>query len=224
MRRTVQAILLCCVAAALLAGGALANHSGQENVATGRGAAEATTTNSQPLFGVDCSTVFFCNTVQVGTLTVTTTTSEKFDFDARVSSQEASDPLLAEPHGHMKVDLSTTVRRTVTRSQICSNPNVFGCPTPSDTTTTQSAIATAEVLCLTVVNNRAAIGGRVTRFEGTFTPTRGLLFNATDNTIAGQQVTPDRFSAAFVPEAPQVCPAPSADHPITRGDIVVEMN
>jgi hypothetical protein len=224
MRRIIPLVLLGSAVAALFSGAALAHHSGPENVATGRGAAEATSTNSTPIFGIDCSSIFFCNTVQVGTTTTTTTTSETFDFDASVSSQEATDPLLAEPHGHMKVDLSTTTRRTVTRSQICANPNVFGCPTPSDTSTTQTAVATADVLCLTVVNNRATIGGRVTRFEGNFPPTRGLLVNATDNTIAGQQVTPDRFSAAFVPEAPQVCPAPSADHPITSGDIFVEMN
>ena len=152
--------------------------------------------------------------------------SERFDFDAHVSSQEASDPLLAEPHGHMSIDFTQSTRVQVNQNeQLCSTPNVFCFPFgDSDQTTSRTAKATADVLCLTVVNNRATIGGRVTRFEGSFTPTRGLLFNATDNTIARQQVTPDQFASAFVPEAPQVCPAPSADHPITQGNILVEMN
>jgi hypothetical protein len=53
---------------------------------------------------------------------------------------------------------------------------------------------------------------------------RGLLFNVTDNTIAGLQPAPDQFSAAYLADAPQECPAPSADHPITSGDIFVDQS
>ena len=52
--RTLVALVGVCTAAAVLAGGALAHHSGPENVANGRGGTEATTTQTVPLTGLDC--------------------------------------------------------------------------------------------------------------------------------------------------------------------------
>jgi hypothetical protein len=73
------------------------------------------------------------------------------------------------------------------------------CPTPSHTALpAQNADVTAEVTCLQVVNNTAAVGGHVIKFTGNFTPTRGLLFNRVDNTVAGQQPAPDLFDAAVI--------------------------
>src|SRR5687767_13089170 len=101
--RTLAGLIGTCLAAAVFAGRALAHHSGQENVAKGRGGTDASTSQTTPLFATDCRN-FFCLVVQSGTTTTTTTLSERFDFDAHVSSQEATDPVLAEPHGHMSID------------------------------------------------------------------------------------------------------------------------
>ena len=78
--------------------------------------------------------------------------------------------------------------------------------------------------CLNVVQNRAAIGGHVVKFSGDFPPTRGMLFNATDNTVARQQPAPDEFMGTFVTDVPQTCPAPGADAPITSGDVYVKQS
>ena len=91
-------------------------------------------------------------------------------------------------------------------------------------TVTQQARATADVTCLNVVHNRAAIGGHVVKFIGNFTPTRGLLFNCTDNTIARQHVAPDQFLGIFVTDVPQTCPVPGADAPITSVDVYVQQS
>jgi hypothetical protein len=226
MRRIVLLVALGCAGAALFSGGALAHHSGPEDVATGRGQTAATVTtvtvNGSPIGPTfdTCQEVadfFFppfsnCNEITVAT-------ASTFDFDARLSSQEASTPL-GEPHGHMKLSSSTT---TTTKFFFI----IFGTTLPTGqppTTTTQSFEATADVMCLTVVNNRAAMSGRVTRYQGTAPPQRGLFFNATDNTIARTQVAPDQFAGTLQPEALQVCPAPSADAPITKGSILIEDN
>ena len=113
--------------------------------------------------------------------------------------------------------------------QFCNNdPNFYvsgGCPALSGpSTVTEQATATADVTCLNVVQNRAAIGGHVVKFNGDFTPTRGLLFNATDNTVARQQTAPDRFRGTFVTDVPQTCPPPGADSPITSGDVYVDQS
>lgn len=129
----------------------------------------------------------------------------------------------------MKINYAATTTTVVTSiSSICNNSFfvvVGGCPVPSTTTApTQTATATADVTCLNTVQNRATVGGHVTKFSGNFTPTRGLLFNGTDNTIAGQQVAPDQFARAFMTDVPVVCPPPSADHPITSGDVYVQQS
>ena len=214
MRRFLAFCSAAVLATGACAGSALATHGGAEHRATGSGAAAARFFVQTPIFA-QC----FFGLQQVGLTTTTTDTAERFSFNARLTTEEAEDLVLSEPHGQMRLELA----QTVTTSSSLSVP--FGCflvtPVPPNQTVTRNATATADVTCLTVVNNRAAIGGRVTRFDGDFPPTRGLLFNATDNTIANQQVVSDQFSGAFIAEAPQVCPAPSADHPITEGDIVV---
>ena len=91
-------------------------------------------------------------------------------------------------------------------------------------TTTKQATATADVTCLDVDQNRAAIGGHVVKFSGDFTPTRGMLFNATDNTVARQQTAPDEFIGTFVNDVPETCPPPGADSPITSGDVYVDQS
>jgi hypothetical protein len=126
---------------------------------------------------------------------------ETFDFDARLGPHEATD-LFGEPHGHMHL-------------------KAVGFPDPS----TFSLDVTADVTCLTVVGNRATIGGRITRLKSSLIDNRrGLLFTVTDNTIAGNQIAPDQFSGTRVLDVPQVCPPPGADTPIIEGDIVVEEN
>jgi hypothetical protein len=215
MKKILLVAVLTLVSAAA-AGVAQANHSGPEDVATGRG--ETATSSTVGIVIPGGTIVSSCRRppapAGASCIQITTETASRFDFDARLSSQEASTPL-GEPHGHMKLWFSETT----------TQQNFFsGFPTGPPSSFTRSFSATAEVTCLNVVNNRAALSGRVTRFEGTVPPQRGLLFNATDNTIARQQVAPDQFAGTLQPEALQVCPPPSADAPITKGDIVVEKN
>lgn len=228
MKRLIAAAAL---AAALTTGVGQAvagNHSGPEANAKGTGEAAVNTTVGTPIIREVCFSFVFCFTTQVGTTTVATTQAESFDFDAKAGPQTLTplDPIDG-PHGTMKVSIQSSTTTTVSTFPICRDPFYTvtgGCPPPSTNTTSQSSTATAEVTCLQVVNNRAAIGGHVIRYDGTAAPTRGLLFNVTDNTIAGLQPAPDQFSAAFVADAPQVCPAPTADHPITKGDIFVDQS
>jgi hypothetical protein len=133
----------------------------------------------------------------------------------------------------MKLAYKSTVTTTVVADAIyydyCNNVYppfyvVGGCPAVGSSTTTKQATATADVTCLNVVQNRAAIGGHVVKFNGDFTPTRGLLFNATDNTVARNQVAPDQFMGTFVTDVPPTCPAPGADSPITSGDVYVQQS
>src|SRR5687767_10707935 len=200
MRRMLLLAAVGVAGAALFSGGAAAHHSGPEDVAIGRGETTATTTTiqlpvelpGQTFTGFTCTdpgiAPFFVTCIQA-----TTTTSSKFDFDAKLSGQEALTSL-GEPHGHMKLDSSTT-----TTTQTFQ----FGTPTGAATTVSQSFVAAADVMCLRVVNNRAVMSGRVTRFSGTAPPQRGLLFNATDNTIAGIQLAPDEWAGSLQPEALQ---------------------
>ena len=230
MKRLIAAATLV-AALTIGAGQALAgNHSGPEAYTKGTGETAFTTSTSTPIFGTQCVPVFpgFClpTPVQVGAFTVATTHAESFDFDAKAGPQTLTplDPLDG-PHGTLKVSVRSQTTTTVTRSPICNDPSVTGCPAPSSVTAPPvTSTATAEVTCLQVVNNRAAIGGHVIRYDGTSAPTRGLLFNVTDNTVAGFQPAPDGFASAFVADAPQVCPAPTADHPITKGDVYVDQS
>jgi hypothetical protein len=214
-------LLACLVAAlAMAAGGAqaaLAFHGSHEFIATGRGTTDVSSDNTTNLSQCIFFPFFQCVTISTR---IQETTRETFSFSAR--QQETVGTIVAEPHGSMTIDFALSRTTTVTVSDPFNLCGVFFfCPTPSTTTLNQNAKASADVTCLRVVNNRAVLGGRVSRFAGDFVPTRGLLFNATDNTIAGTQVAPDQFASAFIAEAPQVCPFPSADKPIQSGDVTV---
>lgn len=214
-------LLACLVAALAAAGGgaqaALAFHGSHEFIATGRGTTDVSSDNTTTQQQCTFFPFFACATISTR---VQDSTRETFSFSAR--QQETVGTIIAEPHGSMTVDFSLSRTTTVTISDPFNICNVFVfCPQPGTTTLNQNAKASADVTCLRVVNNRAVLGGRVSRFAGDFVPTRGLLFNATDNTIAGIQVAPDQFASAFVAEAPQVCPFPSADKPIQSGDVTV---
>ena len=197
---------------------AVANHSGAEHIAKGRGAVTINEARTTTQFLCE---FIFCVAVRTR---VTTTGGEVFSFSAR-ATHRSGDAALAEPHGSMRIDYQASTRTVVT----VDDPNAICgllviCPAPSDRTDSQQATATADVTCLSVLNNRATVGGRVVKFDGSFSPTRGLLFNATDNTIARQQTAPDRFVSAFAAEAPQECPPPSADREMTDGDVLVLEN
>jgi hypothetical protein len=231
-------IVVAAVMAALFslgAGQAVAgNHSGPEALAKGTGAVNAgPTTTTTAINRQICDIFSFCyGELPVAQTVVETTTSETFNFDAHSGPQTLTplDPTDG-PQGTMKLTYSSTTTTSVVAGPyyfICTDPSfivIGGCPTLAPpTTVTQNAQVTAEVTCLQVVNNTAAIGGHVTRFSGDFTPTRGLLFNGVDNTVAGNQVVPDLFDAAFVADAPQECPAPSGGHPIDSGDVYVDQS
>jgi len=218
-------MVLAIVTTPVLAG----RQSGPEQLAKGRGAVETTQT-TLTFVGREVCFAGTCFFLTVATVTVTTEISQEFDFDARLGPHESSLLIGEGPSGRIRLtyDVTTTTVVAVTEIDFCTFPGVVvvgGCPTFGTTTTNESAIATATVTCLTVVQNRAAIGGHVTKFEGNFPPTRGILLNVTDNTVARQQVGgEDRFLAAFVPDVPYVCPAPVDGHPITDGDIYVDQS
>lgn len=221
-------MVLAIVTTPVLAG----RQSGPEQLAKGRGAVETTQTTLTFVPREVCFAGFCFFNELVATVTVTTEISQEFDFDARLGPHESSLLIGEGPSGRIRLtdDVTTTtvVALDATGAIVCTSPLwvvVGGCPTVGTTTTNESAIATATVTCLTVVQNRAAIGGHVTKFEGNFPPTRGILLNVTDNTVARQQVGgEDRFLAAFVPDVPYVCPAPVDGHPITDGDIYVDQS
>jgi hypothetical protein len=225
-----KALLAAAAATALLALGvgpaAAGNHSGPEAYAKGTGSLTAMSNPTTPIIGCVFSiggTCFGFGTV--GLTTVTTSTSEVFDFDAKAGPQTLTpiDPTDG-PYGHMRLTYHQTVTTTTTATALCFPVSGFPCPVPGSSTTEKNADVTADVTCLQVVNNTAAIGGHVTKFEGDFVPTRGLLFNGVDNTVAGQQPAADLFDAAFLTDAPQVCPAPSGGHPISDGDVYVDQS
>jgi hypothetical protein len=231
-------IVVAATVAALLslgAGQAVAgNHSGPEALAKGTGSVTAGTTTPTNINRQICDYTGFCyGQFPVAQQIVDTDTTESFDFDAHSGPQTLTplDPTDG-PQGTMKLTYSSTSTTTVVSTAytyLCTSSFfivVGGCPplNPAGTTTTQNATVTAEVTCLQVVNNTAAIGGHVIRFSGDFTPTRGLLFNGTDNTVAGNQVAPDLFDATFLADAPQECPAPSGGHPIDSGDVYVDQS
>jgi len=212
---------------ALAAGQAAAgNHSGPEAYAKGTGSTGTTGTVTTPIFGCVLDIPpFGCFTGQVGQTATTTTTTEDFDFSAKAGPQTLTplDPTDG-PFGTMRLTYHQTVTVTTTPTGPCVPTPGLPCPVPGTSTTSKNADVTAEVTCLNVVNNTAAIGGHVIKFSGDFTPTRGLLFNGVDNTVARTQVSPDLFDGAFVADAPQVCPAPSGGHPITSGDVYVDQS
>lgn len=214
MRRSLAA-LVAAICTAVGAESASAFHGSHEFIATGQGTTDVssdTTTQQQPCFIGLCATI---------TTRVEESTREEFRFSARVQEPEVG--ITVEPHGSMTIDFTFSRTTTVTVIDPLGLCNVFFfCPTPGVTSVNQTAKASADVTCMRVVNNRAVLGGRVSRFQGNFVATRGLLFNATDNTIARQQVAPDQFASSFVAEAPQLCPLPTADKPIESGDITVE--
>jgi hypothetical protein len=232
-----KALLAAAAATALLAFGvgsaAAGNHSGPEANAKGTGSLTATGISSVPIQGcisaIDIGFGPICvGFGSVGETRTTTHTSEDFDFDAKAGPQTVTpiDPTDG-PFGHMRLTYQQTGSVDVIAYGNCIS-NALGaipCPTPShQDLPTRNADVTAEVTCLQVVNNTAALGGHVIKFTGDFTPTRGLLFNGVDNTVAGQQPAPDLFDGAFVADAPQVCPAPSGGHPITDGDVYVDQS
>ena len=83
-------------------------------------------------------------------------------------------------------------------------PPVVALPLSGPSDVTEQATATADVTCLNVVQNQAAIGGHVVKFSGDFTPTRGLLFNATDNTSLGSRLLPTSSWAPLSPTCPDM--------------------
>lgn len=234
MRRTllllVVALASLSVAAAPVAAG---RNSGPEQLAKGRGAlltTSSTTTNALSTF-CDAFNPNQCGIpLPVASVAVTTEVRQSFDFDARLGPQTDSLDTTDGPSGRIKVTYEATTITVATAAaytQFCDDPAYSvtpACPALGTTTTTEEATATAAVTCLLTVQNRATIGGHITRFEGSFTPTRGILLNVTDNTIARRQVGADRFLAAFVTDVPNTCPVPTADHPITTGDVYVDQD
>jgi hypothetical protein len=231
-------IVVAATVAALLslgAGQAVAgNHSGPEAYTKGTGSVTAQNSTATAITG--CNGAVFlpgiglvCTSFgPVGQDRTTTNTSEDFDFSAKAGPQTLTplDPTNG-PFGTMRLSFHETssMDRIVFGNCI---PNALGsvpCPSPSHTDLPgRNADVTAEVTCLQVVNNTAAIGGHVIKFSGDFPPTRGLLFNGVDNTVAGQQVGFDLFDSAFLADAPQECPVASGGHPITSGDVYVDQS
>jgi hypothetical protein len=119
-----------------------------------------------------------------------------FDFSARLGPHEAID-VFGEPHGRMTFEIPEA-----------------------------ETGVTAEVTCLTVVGNRAAIGGRIKSAFGVFTFGRSVVFHVVDNTLPnGENPVPDLFAQIVSADpAPQVCPPPIDGFPLTSGDVVVEQN
>jgi hypothetical protein len=211
-----------------------ARHSGSEALAKGDGAVSSTDTRNQPIFREFCDAtnpVLCYGTFPVATQVTVTETEEDFNFSAKLGPKTSTLDPTSGAIGWMKLKYKSTVTTSVvagTYYEFCDDAVYYipgGCPPLSGpSSVTEQATATADVTCLNVVQNRAAIGGHVVKFSGDFTPTRGLLFNATDNTVARQQTAPDEFLGTFVTDVPQTCPAPGADSPITSGDVYVDQS
>ncbi len=236
MKRVVVAIFSAAfmVLGTGLAPAQAARHSGPESLAKGDGAVTSTSTGTPtPVYRELCERASnFCSgPYLVATETKTTKTEESFDFSAKLGPKASSLDPTSGAFGSMKLAYKSTVTTTVVADsfyyQFCDGNGFYapqGCPAAGTSTSTKQATATADVTCLNVVNNHAAIGGHVVKFSGDFTPTRGMLFNATDNTVARQQPAPDQFMGTFVTDAPQTCPPPGADSPITSGDVYVDQS
>jgi len=219
-----------------------ARHSGPESFAKGEGQVSTSQTQNAAINRIVCETIFVlgiplpnCFTGPVARQVTVTETAQSFSFSAKLGPKTTTIDSTDGAFGKMNLTTSTTVTTSVVAGQYydyCHAPQgdpdgyiQGGCPPLEEpSTSTQQSKATADVTCLNVVQNRAAVGGHVVRYSGDSTPTRGLLFNATDNTIARQQPTPDRFLGTYVTDVPQTCPAPGADAPITSGDIYVDQS
>lgn len=221
MRPWKVAVIAVATLVVTLAGTVQASHGGAEHRASGRGQGSHTTVQRTCFqFVFNPSTFAFgCATE---TVTETTATYD-FDFDARLGAKHV------DPHGRIRYEVTTrtvvTHERTAFGEANC--PFLGGLCAPERTvsdTTTEEAVR-ADVTCLTVVQNRATIGGHVTRYTGNGTPTRGILLDVTDNTVARQQLAPDEFLATFVTDVPYACPPPNVvKPPITDGDVYVEQS
>jgi hypothetical protein len=232
MKRLVALVLFVFASLALGAGPAMAaSHSGPEALAKGDGAVTTSSTQSTPIFRELCSFLYGClGQFEVAQQVNVTTTEESFDFSAKRGPKTTADDTTDGAFGTMKLTYRSSVTTSVVAGayyQFCNDGTFYAvpaCPPLSGPTPAgeQNATATADVTCLNVVQNHASIGGHVTKFSGDFTPTRGMLFNATDNTIAKQQTAPDEFLGTFVTDVPATCPAPGADAPITSGDVYVK--
>jgi hypothetical protein len=217
------AVGAACLAVALVVVTAASAANAPQNAARGSGTVSYNNITDVPLTGctqvIDLFGTPFCVVFgQVGAIRTTQTVDETFDFNAKLDSKSN----LAS--GKMKLGFHTTSSTDVVSFGNCVPSGGFPCPVPGHVSdgAPQNADASADVTCLNVVQNRASIGGHVTKFSGDFAPTQGMLFNATDNTIAKQQTVPDQFSGAFVSDVPFTCPPPSADYPISSGDIIVD--
>ena len=234
MKRVVVAIFSAALMVLVfgLAPAQAARHSGPESLAKGDGVVTTTDTQNQPVLRQLCETA---TNVCVGEFVVagqstTTETVQSFDFSAKLGPKTSPLDPTSGAFGFMKLKYNSTVTTNVVPSDLyhfCNGSGFYapqGCPALGSSTTTKQATATADVTCLNVVQNRASIGGHVVKFSGDFTPTRGLLFTATDNTVARQQTAPDEFMSAFATDVPQTCPPPGDDSPITSGDVYVDQS
>ena len=215
MRRWKLAFVAVATLVLTLSGTVQATHGGPEHRASGRGERDVPATSR---VCIQTTTLLQCLTE----LVTSTDTYERFDFDARIGRRSPG------AHGHMTYELSTVTVTAVERTEYgefhCqTDPTCL--PESGPTETRTEVRASADVTCLTVVQNRAAIGGIVTRWEGTIPPQRSILFSVTDNTIARQQVGgEDRFASEFSALVLDVCPPPDVDAPITKGDIKVDQS
>lgn len=220
-----------------------ARHSGPESLAKGDGQVSTSQTQSTPISGTFCHLVTLfpgvtfleCFPVEVVRQVTVTETAQSFSFSAKLGPNTSTTDPTDGAFGKMNLTTSTSVTGSVVAGQYygyCGaaqgDPNGYiqgSCPQLSGpSTSTQQSKATADVTCLNVVQNRAAVGGHVVKYSGDNPPTRGLLFNATDNTVARQQTAPDQFLGTMVADVPQSCPAPGVDAPITSGDILVDQS
>jgi len=219
-----------------------ARHSGPEVLAKGSGQVSTSKTQNAPIVRTFCRTEYIigipfpnCFPAEVAQQRTVTETAQSFSFSAKLGPKTSTLDTTDGAFGKMNLTTSTSVTRSVVAGQYyayCSAPQgdpdgyiVGGCPPLSGpSTTSEQSKATADVTCLNVLQNRAAVGGHVVKYSGDNPPSRGLLFNATDNTVAWQQTAPDRFLGTYMSEVLHPCPAPSTDAPITSGDILVDQS
>ena len=223
-----------------VAPGHAAVHSGPEAYAKGDGqlsTSQVTSTRfvNRTVCKGDIFGIPLCFTGDVAIESETSNTTQSFSFSAKRGPKTSATDPTDGAFGKMTLTTTSTVTSSIAPSvyySLCGNEEgdtingyvVGGCPPLTEPTTSapRRATATAEVTCLNVVQNRAVIGGHVTKFSGDYAPTRGLLFNATDNTVARQQAAPDQFLGTFVADVPQTCPDPAVDAPISSGDVYVQ--
>lgn len=219
-----------------------ASHSGPESLAKGDGQVSTSQTQNTPIYRTFCETLYIigipylnCFPVEVARQVTVTETAQSFSFTAKLGPKTSTLDPTDGAFGKMNLTTTTSVTTSVVAGAYyayCSRPQgdpsgfIQGtCPQLSPpSTSTQQDKATADVTCLNVVQNRATVGGHVVKFSGDNAPNRGLLFNATDNTVAQEQTAPDRFLGTFATDVPQTCPAPGADAPITSGDVYVKQD